>query len=253
MKETQNTQIARERLRKLTSKPVAITTLAEEAKRINAPYIKDFLGSTIEENDRVVIALNSDKPETQEAIFIHEVTHQIIKHSGFPNIDYDLDYANAFISKDHIPLLLQLMGYLVSSLEHPEVYRQMTEFYDLDMKKYFEDLMVQKMRRFSLPTPSHKIDIILGEQQDIVEGIEYHYYHPSVKPKIQEELERVSPNAYRIVEEYFNELPNGWYRRPLDCERTAKLIISRVIEFGESNDLGFANHLWRAIRVIMPS
>ncbi len=253
MKETKNTQIAREKFASLTDKPIEITSLAAEAKRKNTPYIVDFLGASIIESDRIVIALNYNKPETHETTFIHEVTHQIIAKSGFPRIDYDLEYANVFVDPNHLPILQQVMSYLISSIEHPEVYRQMTEFYDLDMKAYFDSLIVQKMRRFALPIPSNKIDRILSEQQDIVEGIEYHYYHESVKKQILDELKRVSPQAFDIVEGYLQKLPEEWYRTPIDCESTANLILRRVIDYGESNRLGFPNHLWKAIKVFIPS
>lgn len=47
MQETRNTKKAKQALKTLTAKPIYLTTLEEEAKRTNTPYIMQWLGEVV--------------------------------------------------------------------------------------------------------------------------------------------------------------------------------------------------------------
>lgn len=253
MQETRNTKKARQDLKALTAKPIYLTTLEEEAKRTNTPYIRTWTGAATEEKDRFVIALNHKKPNTHEATFVHEVIHMMLSYSKYPRISYDEMYARKNLPQDFssiLPILQGVQSTLSSSIEHPEVYRQMNENYDLNVDAYFQDLLKQKLHKIDNFRYSSLNERIFLDQQTVVECIEYHYYSPSAKDELLRVVARKSATGLEIASRLIEELDDNWAQSPETCLNAARLILKRVIQYGDNNELGIANNIWKALRVV---
>ena len=249
MNETKNTAKAREYLKALTSKPIFLTTLEEEAVRSNMPSMRNYSGATIEEPERFVIALNHKRPQTQEASFVHEVIHQILVYSKYPMMSFDEDFVRRNLPPNHFSIMLQLQGKAISSIEHPEVYRQMIENYDLDMDQYFNDLVSQKLNRQSKTRSNLIADRIFSDQQDILEAIEYNYYSDKAKELLLPKFSKVSTTAVEIASDLINSLEDHWFRKPEKSLKAGRIILTRIIQHGDSNELGAINNVWKALRL----
>jgi len=249
MQETENTKKATQTLRALTDKPIILTTIEEEARRTNTPYIIGWTGAATEEADRFIIALNHDEPDTHESTFVHEVIHFILWYSKYPKISIDETYARTYIPTNLRSILPGLVSTLTSSIEHPEVYRQMSDNYDLDMEAYFQNLLRQKVQKVNSFTYSSLKELLFLNQQTIVECIEYHYYSPSVKDELLRLVERKSADGYQIAASVIDEIDDNWAQSPENFRNAARLVLNRVIQYGDNNGFGVGENIWKALRV----
>lgn len=250
MEETKNTNKAREYLYSLTQKPIFLTTVEEESVRVHMPNMRSYLGASIEESSRFVIAINHEKPDTNESTFVHEVIHFILAYTKYPRFIHDENYARQNVKQENLPLIAQLVSRFSLSIEHPEVYRQMIENYNLDIESYFDGLLIQKIHRLKIPRPSSHGEQIFSDQQDIVEGIEYLYYLPHIKKKLLKIFSEKSPTAHQIILELNEEFGAGWAQSPDTLFVVANKILNRIIRYGESHNLGDLNQLWKSLRII---
>jgi hypothetical protein len=249
MQQTENTKKAIENLSELTDKPIILTTLEEEARATNLPYIVNFLGATREEEGGFIIALNDKEPDTHESTFVHEVTHIIIRYLRYPEIMLDEAYVHKYIPSIHHPLISHVISSFTSCIEHPEVYRQMSINYDLDMEAYFQTLFKRKLQLLDSFTYSSLLERVFLTQQTILDCIEYHYYSQTVKNDIFRKVEEVSPDAYQIACQLIDGLADNWSHSPEAFTEAARFILNRVIQVGEENGMSPGDNLYKALQI----
>jgi hypothetical protein len=193
---TDKTKKAQDKLINLTKKEISIISTQEFATRFNVPLVKDFLGVYYYFDNKHIIAVNYNKPETIESSFVHECCHAIMKHEKYSEFEYKYFETDTL---EFINTLKFITSILTSAIQHPKVYRMMEEDFNIDMNIYFEGIIFQKNERLEKqPTISnqnldHKIFLI---QQNIIDGLEYLYYPLKYKNDILKKLMTICPNSY---------------------------------------------------------
>ena len=117
LKETSNTLKAREDLSRLTNKPIKVISLDDLYNQKKIPGIQGYNGATIMEDDQILVALNYNRPDTNEATFVHEIQHIILELEGYPRL-----YINSnkirFILPQYHQVIYKLMSYLSSAIHN---------------------------------------------------------------------------------------------------------------------------------------
>lgn len=252
IKETKNTILARENLLKLTNKPVIITTLEEFSMRLGINFIQGYLGANKEFNDYIVVALNEYKPESHESTFVHELIHSILRHEQFPRVMINEQFINNYIPKDLWSDLTKLVCFFQSSIEHPVIYERMRNNYQLDMEKYFNLLLVNKKNRLSKKNNfKTREERLFSDQQDILDGLEYHCYDEPQKTEILKILKVESRNAYDSCYSMNQAITNTRIHDPLSCHKSAEIIKAAIIKYGEKRHIGNLNKMWKALDIVL--
>ena len=247
--ETENSRLARDRLAKLTDKPIVMTTVQHLAQTEVVKSLENNLGVCKETADCITVALHPDRPETHENTFVHELLHKMLKHEGFPEIRIDEVYADTNIPAPLWPSLGNLRSRFGSVLQHPEVYRRMRQDYNLDMEHYFESLLKQKVSRFSKKRGGNGQELIFCNQQDILDGLEYFYYDPDQRKQVQSCFRDSSESAYNSCLQLHAEIEKTGTHTAHSCLRSGKVIRAHIIKFGEKRNLNVLNNMWKALDI----
>lgn len=248
--ETDNTRLAREHLAKLTDKKISITTLQQIGKIVGIIGIDEYLGATKESNDHITVALNPNKPDTNEATFVHELLHIMLDYEGFPNILINESYATTNIPPPLWSQLPKLQSYFSSVLEHPEIYRRMRENYDLDMERYFNALLTQKLNRFNKKKWRNDQEMVFSNQQDILDGLEYFYYSANQSEQILSCFRNNSESSYNSCLRLHEKIEKIGTHTPYSCHKSAKAIKAHIIKYGEKRNLSLLNNMWKALDIV---
>jgi len=249
MLETDNTRLAREHLAGLTDKPVIITTLQQMAQAAGIGDLGAHLGVCRETADNITIAVDPNKPETHEATFVHELLHRMLDHKGFPQIWINDMYAETNVPRHLWRLLPQLQSRFSSVLQHPEIYRRMREDYKLDMERYFDSLLIQKVGRFNKRNWRSEHERTFLSQQDILDGLEYFYYDANQKTQILSCFKDNSESAYNSCLQLHRQIEKIGTHTAHSCLKSAKAIKAHIIKYGEKRNLHLLNNMWESLDI----
>lgn len=249
MKETNKTQSARKHIAKLTDKPIIITSLDELAVSSGLQGIEGYLGAAKENDDNIIIAINSNKPESHESTFVHELLHIMINYEGFPKVFINEQFIKKNLPQKLWALLPKLQAYFSSVLHHPVIYKRMREIYNIDMGVYFNGLLVQKMNRFNSKKNKNDQEVVFSNQQDILDGLEYCYYEAEQRTKILCQFRKKSNSAYNMCLDLQRAINKIGILNPQSCKISAEIIKSRIIKYGEKRNLGVLNNMWEALDI----
>lgn len=249
MKEMDNTQLAREHLAKLTDKPIILTTVQEVAKSSGIKGVEGYLGAAKENDDHIVVALNPNKPESQESAFVHELLHIMLDYEGFPNVRINEQYAMTNLPQHLWAQLPKLQAYFSSVLDHPEIYRRMRETYNQDMGAYFDGLLTQKINRFNKKKRSNDQELVFSNQQDILDGLEYFYYDVKQRTEILAHFKEKSNSAHNSCLGLQRAIDKIGMHNPQSCRKSAEMIKARILKYGEKRNLKLLNNMWKALDI----
>jgi len=253
MNETNNTRLAREHLAKYTDKPVVLTTVQTLAKETGIKGLEGYNGATVELDDHIQIALNPNKPESQENTFVHEVLHGVLKYEGFPRAQINEQYARTHLSQHLADALYKLQALFQSVLVHPEIYRRMRETYNLNMEAYYDGLLKQKTNRFNRDRGHGDQEQIFFNQQDVVDGLEYFYYDVKQRTKILALFKEKSNSAYDSCFDLQRTIDKIGMHHPQSCRKSARIIKAHIIKYGEKRGLELLNNMWKALEIVRSS
>src|SRR5271157_4970363 len=105
---TNSSELVLALLADLSEKPVQVCDIQQLAVIQTTAYFGTYLGANKETQSSFMVYLNQSYPEKiQEAVFLHELLHLILKCEGFPQIKINLSIASA-----RKPNLLESLGKL---------------------------------------------------------------------------------------------------------------------------------------------
>jgi len=249
VRETDNTQLAREHLAKFTDKPIMLTTVQKVAKVSGINGVEGYLGAAKENDDLILVALNPNKPESQESTFVHELSHIMLDYEGYPNVRINEQYAMTNLPQHLWTQLPKLQAYFSSVLDHPEIYRRMRESYNLNMEAYFDGLLKQKINRINKKKSSNDQELVFSNQQDILDGLEYFYYDVKQRTEILAHFKKKSNSAYNSCLGLQRVIDKIGMHNPISCRKSAEIIQDRIVKYGEKRSQKLLNNMWKALEI----
>lgn len=252
MDETENTSLARKHLAEVTDKPIKIVSTKELADKFGMSWVENTFGVCRENDGHILIGLNYSRPETNESAFIHEVQHIILRHEGFPTVSINEHFGKKNIQVDHIKTLIGIHNQLCSVIQHPAVYQRMAKNYNIDMEKYFERAVGQKIHWLSEREKAIKYDHereVFFTQQDILDGLEYFYYAQKQKEVIIENFKENSSIAYHSCCSLLKKIQKIGMYSPENCRKSAVEIKKHIINYGKRKEAVYSNKFWLSLEI----
>jgi len=241
---TKSIRAAIEQVESDLMKDISIISL-EYASELIGFDITQYHGVHWQNETQIIIGLNLKKPDTNENTFYHEILHAYLEKEEYAYITYNRENITGLNDDINDSQISKLAFYLGSSIQHPAVYKMMQNKFKVNMAEYFDTCVSQKIDRFYKKGSENSI---FQQQQDIIDGFEYHYYDDYHKNKILEIFKDVSFDAYescinivmRINKKCSVFTSNG-------SKIAAQMLLARVKNYGEINKLGKLNRIWDAI------
>ncbi|NDK56823.1 hypothetical protein [Pontibacter fetidus] len=231
MKHTATTLKAQEKLMNLSGYPVEIVTMKEFAISSGLLNVESYLGVHYFDGEQHIIGVNSEKPETNESTFVHECIHAILDIEGFPKVKIDYKGSEDITINKNCDLLA---AFLSSAIQHPEVYRRMDKEFNIDMRNYFQGLLIQKKSRLTKKDSVSQggLDAVLSNQQDIIDGFEYFFYSENEQKEILDLFKKVSPSAFDFLQGIRKKSKLDFYS-PSKARVSALDFFERIKKYGE--------------------
>jgi len=151
-----------------------------------------------------------------------------------------------------IRALPKLQGYFSSTIDHPEVFRRMETDYTLDLNKYYEIQVNQKLNRFKKILKNNNpedIGYFFYRQQDILIGLDY-FLFGNCKEKIIEVFKQHFPDAYQSCMSLYKKTSKVGFSTPQSAYKSAQLIKKHIINYGERKSIYKEfNDIWKALEI----
>ena len=125
----------------------------------------------------------------------------------------------------------------------------MRQDYNLDMERYFESLLEQKVSRFSKKNAGNEQESIFSNQQDILDGLEYFYYDADYRTQVLSCFRDNSESAYNSCLQLRTKIEKTGMHTPHSCLKSGKKIKAHIIKYGGKRNLNFLNNMWKALEV----
>jgi len=241
---TENTIKAVNMLNKYTDKAIQVRDIKE------LPDIGSYLGAAYID-DEIIIHLNCSYPiDIQEATFIHEVLHLVLRYEGFPKVEINETIARTLPSQ-FISVLPKLRSHFSSTIEHPQIFKRMESEFTLNLPRYYGVQVQQKLNRLNkgLNYPKGSKQYYFFRQQDILIGLEYFFYPQYYKNKILSVFKEAYPNAYTSCLSLYNKVKKIGFNSPKSAYESAKIIKAHVIRYGRRKSVGVFNKMWKALEI----
>jgi len=248
MIDTPNTRKVLEKLRKYTDKKILIKHMDEfHHPAFSGPV--SYLGIVDDTPECIIIFLSERCPEET---FIHEILHKILHYEGFPVVFINERFARSNLPQNMIRALPKLQGYFSSTIDHPEVFRRMETDYTLDLNKYYEIQVNQKLNRFKKILKNNNpedIGYFFYRQQDILIGLDY-FLFGNCKEKIIEVFKQHFPDAYQSCMSLYKKTSKVGFSTPQSAYKSAQLIKKHIINYGERKSIYKEfNDIWKALEI----
>lgn len=247
MIETESTINVVKELKKHVNKKVIVRDIKE-----HKDIPKSYLGALGETSDNVIVYLNYSQPiEIIESVFVHEILHKILSYEGFPKVVIN-EYVARMIPPNFWVALSKLRDDFSSVIQHPEIFRRMESDFSLNMDKYYEIQVQQKINRFhkSLAISKKNEQYYFYRQQDILYGIEYFFYGEGYREKILSLFEEHYPDTYDSCSFLYRKVNRIGFYSPESCYKSAEMIREHIIKYGRRRLPNKTyNMLWEALEI----
>ena len=232
-------------LRRHSSKPVQVRDIAELGLT--------YLGAGKEYSNWIEVHLNTTMSESvQEAVFIHELLHILMRNQGFPGIAIRADIRSR-IHLDLIPHLEKSRDLFSSTIDHLKIYGIMQEEFSLDLNAYFKDQVEGKVRRFrKFPYRDHHKDAeyFFQVQQDILDGLNYHLFPEPFKQEILTMFESTTLEGFQACSALFGKVSKIGSQTPEQLFKCAEVIKDQIVNYGRKKSVGILNQLYLELHVV---
>ncbi len=232
-------------LRRFTAKPIQVKDIAE----IHPTY----LGAGGERKNWIEIYLNSNiSTSVQEVVFIHELTHIIMRNQGFPGIAMRADVAGRFnpIQKNDF---IDYRNLFSSTIDHLRIYATMQKEYSLDFDSYFRlqiEAKTRKLQKFPDRESSKNDEYFHSVQQLILDGLEYPFYPEPFKQEIMTLFKSTTTQGFMASSALFSKVSKIGFETPQELFKCAVLIQNQIVHYGEKKSVGPVNQLYSGLVVV---
>ncbi len=247
---TNKTKLAEEYLYKHTDKKIKVISLDEYEELTGLEGVKEYHGASGRSDSDIFIALNHKCVDIHEQIYIHEVLHHILRFEGYPEAQVNWDFVNSNFTPKYQPILKKIQANFSSVIAHPEIYKRMKNVYELDMSPYFDSLVRNKKSRFNKMPTNNYIELTFANQENILDGLEYFYYDKNQKEKIVKIFKSKSMSAFKECLNLFQIINSIGMYKPSSCRIAAEQIKNQIFIYGEKNNIGIINKVWKSIKII---
>lgn len=242
--ETPNIKKLLNLLRRHSDKTIQVKDIAE----LGVTY----LGAGKEYSNRIEVHLNTKVSKSvQEAVFIHELLHILMRNQGFPGIATKADIRSR-LNPNLLPPLESSRDRFQSTVDHLRIYGTMQKEFSLDFDSYFRDEVEGKIRRFSKsPYGDHKdTEYYFHVQQDIVDGLNYHLWPEPFKQEILTVFKSTSPEGFAACLALFEKVSKIGSLTPQQLFKCATVIKNQIVNYGRKKSVGVFNELYLELHVV---
>jgi hypothetical protein len=211
-----------------------------------------WLGFVRQQEDRIEIYCDMSCSEgVRQAIVVHEILHKILGHEGFPQVSINETASRALLPQ-HQKLLAKLKDRFKSAIDHPEIFRRILSCFELDIDSYFGVQVKQKLHMFGSrsargigTSPWYYFE----GQQDIMWGVEFFSYPSAHRDLILSAFANSNPESYQSCLSLYGKVKEIGFENPMACYRSALIMKSHILEYGQRRAIGRLNDIWRALEV----
>jgi len=243
--QTPNTTKLLNLLRRHIDKPIHVRDIAE----LGVTY----LGSGKEYSNRIEVHLNTTVSESvQEAVFIHELLHILMRNQGFPGIAIRADIQSKLAS-NLIPHLEKSRDFFSSTIDHLKIYETMQNEFNLDLNSYFKDQVEGKIRRFgkfSYQEHPKDAEYFFHVQQDILDGLNYYLFPEPFKQEILNIFKLKTPEGFAACSTLFGKVSKIGFFKPEQIFKCAGVIKDQIVNYGKKKSVGVLNQLYLELHVV---
>ena len=212
-----------------------------------------FLGAGTECPNRIEIYLNPAVSESvQEAVFIHELLHVLMRNQGFPGIVMKPDI-RIRLNPIQAKYLEEYRNVFSSTIDHLRIYGIMQKEYSLDFDLYFREQIEAKKRKFNeFQNRDHPkdADYFHGVQALTLDGLEYPFYPEPFKEEIVTLFKATTPEGFAASSALFRKVSKMGFQTPEQLFKCAVVIKDQIVHYGEKKSVGVLNQLYSGLEIV---
>jgi hypothetical protein len=194
---TNNTKSALEDLKSKTNKEIIFLSNQEFEKQFETKLNGNGAHYYFEDKHYISIDENLSE-EIAECTFVHECLHAILRSERYP-CAYIIGKGD--MNPEMRNSLLNISGSVTNAIHHPIIYKRMNENYNLNLDKYFDEIVEAKAKRLYQIKNNigSEIEKIYLTQQNFIDSIEYFFYPINQKKNIFNELRLNFVDNYQSI------------------------------------------------------
>lgn len=238
MIQTENTIKALKSLKQITTSEIIILSESKFEEKFQIRLSGN--GTHYFFNQKHYICINEKMPHfAQECSFVHECLHAILRIEKYPccYLEGRRDFRD-----EEKKSLLTIAGKLTDALHHPEIYKRMVKEYNLNIEKYFENLLKIKIERLEKikTNSSDNLSLVYISQQNFIDAYEYFFYPEKIKLQLFDKMKEIFPDNYSFL------IGIKEKKRKFETPENAKLsiinLLKKIKKYGDKKNAGVLNN-----------
>lgn len=228
--------------------------IVKDIKEFPDPDYRHYSAVSRIEKEMIEIYINFEYPfEIQEESYVHELLHLILKNEGYPIIFFTEDDFLK-IPEENRGVFIELGVNFQTSIEHPEIYSRYLQFFDLNIDVVFQFKIHQQIQNWKSKKSrnEHIKNIYFGNQQEIMQSVQYYYYPNEYRFKILELFKNYYPGPHNSSEILHKKIQKYKFNNPKNCYISAKIIKEHIINYGRRKGIQDINILWETLKIKLP-